>query len=87
MKNYNKGDNNKRNSLFSCIKNNRNVFDIDPYGGMSFCPYLRNSKFRYKLSIKNFKKSWNYFWEKLKGRILKMLKVKDILYVLNVRRN
>jgi len=49
------------NRLFAaCIEGCRD-FHIDPYGGMTFCCFIRDPKLRYNLRDGNFREAWDEF--------------------------
>ncbi|MEQ8172042.1 MAG: hypothetical protein ABRQ38_24330, partial [Candidatus Eremiobacterota bacterium] len=54
--------------LSSCIKD-RKAFHIDPYGGMSFCSFLRLPEFRYNLRKGTFREGWEDFIPSLATKI------------------
>ena len=46
--------------LASCIRSRRE-FHIDPYGGMTFCCYIKDPALRYDLRKGSFEEAWNSF--------------------------
>ncbi|NQU04497.1 MAG: hypothetical protein HQ568_00280 [Calditrichaeota bacterium] len=48
------------NSYYKCIKT-RNSFYINPYGKMSFCPYVRDNQFCFDLRQGSFSEGWDEF--------------------------
>ncbi|MFH1478500.1 MAG: radical SAM protein [Candidatus Omnitrophota bacterium] len=52
----------------SCIKNRRE-FHIDPYGGMSFCSFVKEPGLRYSLKKSSFKKVWEELIPSLADKI------------------
>lgn len=51
----------KEEYLFSACIKNRQEFHIDPYGGMTFCNFIKASYMRYDLRKGNFKEGWEVF--------------------------
>ncbi|MDQ1330594.1 MAG: Radical protein [Thermodesulfobacteriota bacterium] len=59
----------KDDRLFpDCIEEGR-TFHIDPYGGMTFCSYVRDPALRYNLREGNFREAWDDFIPSLTGKI------------------
>ena len=56
-------------SLFSpCIDGCRD-FHIDPYGGMTFCPFIKDTPLRYNLRNGSFREAWGDFIPALANKI------------------
>ena len=52
----------------ACIEKRRN-FHIDPYGGMSFCYYIKDPTLRYDLKQGSFHEAWEKFIPSLKDSV------------------
>jgi len=52
--------------LFACL-DHRDEFHIDAYGGMSFCLFIKNPKWRYDLRRGTFQQAWEEFIPALAG--------------------
>lgn len=59
---------NGNNLLASCISLRRD-FHIDPYGGMTFCCFVKEPSLRYDLRKGSFREAWEKFIPSLQGRI------------------
>jgi len=60
---------NEQGYLFSsCIKSRRD-FNIDPYGRMSFCAFIKGSRFRYDLRKGSFREGWDKFIPSLAQKV------------------
>jgi MoaA/NifB/PqqE/SkfB family radical SAM enzyme len=55
--------------LFAACIAGRREFHIDPYGGMSFCSYIKDPSLRYDLRKGSFSQAWNEFIPSLAGVI------------------
>ncbi len=51
-----------------CIAERREFF-IDPYGGMTFCHFLKDPAFRYDLRTGSFREAWETFTPSLADRV------------------
>ncbi|MCF7811942.1 radical SAM protein [bacterium] len=60
---------NADNTYFNCIKT-RNAFYINPYGKMSFCPYVRDNQISYDLRKGSFSEAWDVFLPSLTGKLI-----------------
>ncbi|MCJ7483238.1 MAG: radical SAM protein [Thermodesulfovibrionales bacterium] len=47
-------------NLLSCLKTKRG-FHIDPYGKMTFCPFIKDDQYRYDLKKGGFQDGWSNF--------------------------
>lgn len=54
------GGSNKDTFYSVCIFSKQS-FHIDPYGGMSVCPYVKDPQLRYSLKTGNFRECWEKF--------------------------
>jgi MoaA/NifB/PqqE/SkfB family radical SAM enzyme len=52
----------------ACIEGCRD-FHIDPYGGMTFCPFVKDSALRYNLQNGTFREAWDKFIPSLAGKV------------------
>ena len=52
----------------SCISNRRD-FHVDPYGGMSFCGFIKDPDLRYDLRQGNVQQCWDEFIPSLKDKV------------------
>jgi MoaA/NifB/PqqE/SkfB family radical SAM enzyme len=59
----------KDDFLFAPCISARRDFHIDPYGGMSFCGFIRDPALRYDLREGRFSDAWDAFIPSLAGRI------------------
>jgi MoaA/NifB/PqqE/SkfB family radical SAM enzyme len=58
-----------KNSLFAaCIEGCRD-FHIDPYGHMTFCPFIKDPALRYNLRNGSFREAWDDFLPSLAHRV------------------
>lgn len=51
-----------------CIEGGR-TFHIDPHGGMTFCPFVRDPALRYNLRNGIFREAWDNFIPSLAGKV------------------
>lgn len=51
----------QNNRVFASCIHTRNEFHIDPYGGMSFCSYIKDPALRFDLRLGSFQKAWDEF--------------------------
>jgi MoaA/NifB/PqqE/SkfB family radical SAM enzyme len=51
-----------------CIEGGR-TFHIDPYGGMTFCPFVRDPALRYNLRNGSFREAWDDFMPSLADKV------------------
>jgi MoaA/NifB/PqqE/SkfB family radical SAM enzyme len=59
----------KNNRLFAgCIEGCRD-FHVDPYGSMTFCPFIKDPALRYDLSNGSFREAWDEFIPSLAERV------------------
>lgn len=57
------------NSLFAaCIEGCRD-FHVDPYGGMTFCPFVKDPALRYNLRNGSFTEAWDDFLPSLADKV------------------
>jgi radical SAM protein with 4Fe4S-binding SPASM domain len=61
--------NEKDDFLFSSCITDRQEFHIDPYGGMSFCPFVKDRKLRFNIRKGNFSQIWEESIPSLKNNI------------------
>jgi hypothetical protein len=57
------------NRLFAACIEKRRDFHIDPYGGMSFCYYIKDPALRYDLKQGSFLEAWEEFIPSLKESV------------------
>ncbi len=58
-----------RDHLFSSCIASRRDFHIDPYGGMTFCSFVKDPQMRYDLRKGSFREGWEQFIPSLSSRI------------------
>ncbi|MBN2437085.1 MAG: radical SAM protein [Deltaproteobacteria bacterium] len=57
------------NRLFAvCIEEGRS-FHVDPYGGMTFCPFIKDPHLRYNLRTGSFHEGWDDFLPSLADKV------------------
>ena len=54
--------------LFAACIAERRDFHIDPYGGMTFCSFLKDPAMRYDLRKGTFQAAWDNFIPSLRGQ-------------------
>lgn len=59
----------KKGYLFSACIDARRDFHIDPYGGLTFCSYVKDPQMRYDLTHGSFKNGWEDFIPSLASRV------------------
>lgn len=64
--NLNCFNNEKDNRLFASCITSRRDFHIDPYGLISFCPFVKDPTMRFDLRKGSFEEAWNEFIPSLK---------------------
>jgi len=55
--------------FFASCAGDRNEFHIDPYGEMTFCPFIKDRSLRYDLRKGSFAECWDDFLPSLKSRV------------------
>jgi len=55
--------------FFSSCAGNRDEFHVDPYGQMTFCPFIKDPALRYDLKKGNFNEAWEDFLPSLINKI------------------
>jgi radical SAM protein with 4Fe4S-binding SPASM domain len=59
----------EKDYLFSACIQARRDFHIDPYGGMSFCCFIKSPEFRYNLRTGSFLEGWENFIPSLGSKV------------------
>lgn len=72
-------DNSKdiEHSLFQNCINDKQEFHIDPYGGMSFCPFIKDNELRFNLREFSFSQVWDGLIPSIKDKILANQEYRD----------
>jgi MoaA/NifB/PqqE/SkfB family radical SAM enzyme len=55
--------------LFAACLSGRRDFHVDPYGGMSFCSYIKDPQLRYDLRQGPFQEAWDVFIPSLADKV------------------
>lgn len=58
-----------KSSLFAACIDGCRSFHIDPYGGMTFCPFVKDPALRYNLRTGSFREAWDDFIPSLAEQI------------------